>query len=86
MCVFGRQKAVQTEGWELFHSGSVPIELIWREMGVEETDPNSTELLQPYLQEKSKNYQRTFLSNRSIWSFVSDEPLFTPKAVVWMKG
>lgn len=33
-----------------------------------------------------RNCQRTFLSNRSIRSFVSAEPLFTPKAVVWMKG
>lgn len=50
----GRQRALQTEGWELSHSGSVPAELIWREMGTEATDPNGVELLQPYLQEKSK--------------------------------
>lgn len=50
----GRQRALQTEGWELSHSGSVPTELMWREMGTEATDPNSVELLQPYLQEKSK--------------------------------
>lgn len=33
-----------------------------------------------------RNYQRTFLSNGSIPSFISAAPLFTPKAVVWMKG
>lgn len=27
---------------------------MWREMGTEATDPNGVELLQPYLQEKSK--------------------------------
>lgn len=33
---------------------SVPVELVWCEMETEATDPNSTDLLQPYLQEKSK--------------------------------
>lgn len=45
---------MQTEGWELSLSGAVPVELVWREMETEATDPNSTELLRPYLQEKSK--------------------------------
>lgn len=44
---------MQTEGWELPLSGSVPAELVWREMEIEATDPNSTELLRPYLQEKT---------------------------------
>lgn len=33
---------------------SVPVELVWCEMETEATDPTSTDLLQPYLQEKSK--------------------------------
>lgn len=32
----------------------LPVELVWCEMETEATDPNSTNLLQPYLQEKSK--------------------------------
>ncbi|CAN0258794.1 unnamed protein product [Bubo scandiacus] len=50
-----RQKAVQTRGWALSLSGSVPVELVWCEMEIEATDPNSTKLLRPYLQEKSKD-------------------------------
>lgn len=33
-----------------------------------------------------RNYQWTFLNNGSIQSFISAAPLFTPKAVVGMKG
>lgn len=33
-----------------------------------------------------RNYQRAFLSDRSIRSSVSAMPLFTPKAVIWIKG
>lgn len=39
MCL-GKAKS-STEDWELSHSGSVPAELVWHEMGIEATDPNS---------------------------------------------
>lgn len=57
-----------------------PVEFIWDELEIEATDPSQAQLLQPYLRKSPKNYQWTFLSNRSIGR------LHISEAVIHAKG
>lgn len=79
------ERIVQIENRLLSPDWSL-VEFIRDELEIEAADPSHAQLLQLYLRKSPKNYQWTFLSNRSIQCFVSAKLLFTPKAVVWMKG